>query len=261
MSDRKPSTDETEREMLERILRSPSAESLRQAVRDRLQLRPNESVLSIGCGPGFETAVLAEDVDDRGRVHGIDIDEGVLARANDRCSDLPQVSFARGDATALPVADGSYDVAVAKQVYQYVADVETALDELQRVLTPGGRAAVVEKDVDSMVIHSSDRDRMQRAFETYRRGVPHPHLGTRLISDLPEAGLTVEKVEPIPRVHTEIHPQVERGIEVHREFMAADDSFDRDEIDAWERDLRNLDAADEFLSCGTQFLYLAKKPE
>ena len=246
--------------MLERILSSPNAESLRQFVVDQLRLRPDESVLSIGCGPGFETAALADEIDGRGRVHGIDTNAAVLARADDRCADRPQVSFVRGDATDLPVSDDRYDVAVAKQVYQYVDDIETALRELYRVLAPGGRALVVEKDVDTMMIHSSDCGRMRRAIDAYRKGVPHPNLGIRLVAALPEAGFTVDEIVPRASVQTEITPQVERGLEVQRSFMAADESFDRATIEAWERDLRDLEAAGKFCSVGTQFCYLATKP-
>lgn len=246
--------------MLERILASSNAESLRQFVVDQLNLRPDESVLSIGCGPGFETAALADAIGERGRVHGVDTNAPVLARARDRCAEYSQVSFARGDATDLPVPDECYNVAVAKQVYQFVDDLEAALRELHRVLEPGGRAAVVAKDLDTMAIHASDRDRMRRALEAYRDGVRHPHLGTRLVSALPEAGFSVEEVVPRASLHTEITAQVERGLEVQRKFMEADESFDRSTIEAWERDLRELDAVGQFCSCGTQFCYIAEKP-
>lgn len=253
------SRDETE--MLERILTTPGAESLRQFVREHLNLRPDESVLSIGCGPGFEPATLAADISERGRVLGLDVNSETLAIARDRCADLPQVSFGQGDAAELPVPDDSFDVAVAKQVYQFVPDIDRALRELQRVLKPGGRAAVVSKDLDAWVLHSSDRRRMQRAKEVYRRALLHPHLGSRLIARLPAAGLVVEDIEPKPVLHTEINAQVERGIEVHRKFLEADESFDQSELEAWEQDLRELDEAGEFFSCGTQFLYIARRPE
>lgn len=260
MSDQN-TADKEETEMLETILTTPNAERFRQFVRDRLNLRPDESVVSIGCGPGFEPAILAEDISESGRVHGVDVNEETLAVAEDRCAELPQVSFEQADATDLPMPGESYDVAVAKQVYQFVPDIDSALHELQRILKPGGRAAVIEKDVDARVIHASDRDRMQRASEVYRDAVLHPHLGSRLISSFPDAGLTVEDVEPRANVHTEINDQVERGIEVQREFMEADESFDQSEIEAWEQDLRALDDAGEFLACGTQFLYIVRKSD
>lgn len=247
-----------EKEMLERISTIEGADAFRAFVRDRLALAPDEDVLSVGCGPGFETATLAEDVDD-GRVVGVDVNRETLGTARERCADCPGVSFVRGDATDLPFAEGRFDAAVAKQSLQFVPDIEAALDELFRVLAPGGRAAVVEADADAMVIHASDRDRMRRAREAHREAGPHPNLGTRLRSLLPATGFTVEAVHPRPKIHTEINDQVERGIEVHVEVMTADDSFDSEAIDAWERDLRELDAAGEFLSCGTHFCYVARK--
>ena len=250
-------SEQAENEMLEEILATPYAESFRQFVKSELALRFDDSVLSVGCGPGFETAVLAEDVSDEGRVLGIDINEKVLASARDRCADLPQVSFADGDATDLPVPDNSYDVAVAKQVYQFVDDVETALSELRRVLKPNGRAAVVEKDVDGWVMHSSNRDRMRRVKEAYADALPRSRLGSELVSLLPAVGLTVDVIKPRASAHTEINEQVERGIDVQRDFLEADGSFEQSEIEAWEQDLRDLDADGEFLSCGTQFLHIA----
>lgn len=254
------SEQDDETAMLETILTTPTAQAFRDFVRDGLDLRPGESVLSVGCGPGFEPAAFATDVGDDGRVHGVDVNEDTLETARERCADLPQVSFERGDATDLPVPDDSYDAAVAKQVYQFVPDVAAAVDELARVLEPGGRAVVLEKDLDSRVFHSSDRDRMQRSLETYRNTVRHPHLGSRLPAMLQDAGLVVEDVEPKATVHTEINDRVERGLAVQRDFMADDDAFDEDEIDAWERDLRALDDAGRFLFCGTQFRYRARKP-
>lgn len=252
---------DAETEMLESLLETESAASLRRFVGEYLDLRTGESVLSIGCGPGYEQAEFAKAVGEDGLVHGVDVNEGVLAAARERCDDLPQVTFELGDATAIPIAEGSFDVAVAKQVYQFVPDVESAVDELHRVLAPGGRAAVVESDVDAMVFNTSDRDRMRRALVAYREQSRHPHLGSRLTGILQDAGLTVERVEPHTWIHQEIDERVEIAIAAHRRFMENDDSFDAAEIDAWERDLRELDATGEFFSAATQFLHLARKPE
>ena len=193
---------------------------------------------------------------ERGRVLGVDVNEESLTAARDRCADAPGVTVARGDATALPVSDDAFDAALAKQVYQFVDNVPAALDELHRVLAPGGRALVAAGDVDARVLHTSDPDRARRVRDAYRAARRHPDLGTRLRSLLPDAGFTVEAVDPWAALHTEIDEQVERGIEVHREILERADSVDRETADAYERDLRDLDAAGEFLSCGVQLCYL-----
>lgn len=247
--------------MLEEILTTATARKFRNFVCESVPLRQGDSVLSVGCGPGFETAVIAEAVGVEGSVLGLDVDENVLAAARDRCSDLPQVSFQHGDVTALPVADESFDLVIAKQVLQFVDEVDAALEEIYRVLKPGGRVAVVESVRESQVVHSSDPERMHRANEVYREARGDRQFGTRFVSLLPEAGFSLEELIPRSRVHREINDQVERGIEVQRGFLESSDGFDDAEIDAWEQELRELDDAGQFLFCGTTLLYLGRKPQ
>lgn len=260
MADRQLSDDE-EAEMLEQILTTATAEKFRNFVCEEVPLHPDDEVLSVGCGPGFETAVLAQQVDGEGSVTGIDVNEEVLAAARDRCGKLTQVSFQHGDVTDLPVVDESYDLAIAKQVLQFVDDIDSALDELFRVLKPGGRIAIVEGARESQVMHSSDPERMRRANEVYRAARGDRNFGTRLISLLPDAGFAVEDVVPRAGVRREINDQVERGIEVQRGFLESSDSFADSEIEAWEQDLRDLDEANQFLFCAITLLYIGRKPE
>lgn len=254
------STDENERERWEKILSTKTEEEFRDFVFDQLDISPAESVLSVGCGPGFETAAIAERIGEEGSVTGIDVDEQVLAAAKDRCGDLPQVSFKQGDITDLPIEDESYDLAVAKQVLYAISDLDTALNELFRVVKPGGRVAVTGGDRRTHVKHTPT-NRMQHADEIFRSVLGDRQHGTRLISLLPEAGFTVEDAVPRAKIQTEINDQVEQGIEAQKEILDSSDTFDESEIRAWERDLRELAEKGQFLSCGTAFLYIARKPE
>ena len=160
----------------------------RRLVRDRLALEAGETALSIGCGPGFEPAELAPLVGEAGRVHAVDRSEAMLALAERRCGDLPQVALTAANAVDLPLADESVDAATAVQVYRYVEDVEAALEELHRVLEPGGRAVVYDSDFDSLVWHSPNRERTARILEAFDDACPHPRLGSRLAPPLREAG-------------------------------------------------------------------------
>jgi arsenite methyltransferase len=81
------------------------------------------------------------------------------------------VGIGRGDATALPFPDGAFDAAAAVQVYAYVEDLDMALAELFRVLRPGGRAVVLDTDLDSMVWHAEARDAWSRSSR-FTRSMP-----------------------------------------------------------------------------------------
>jgi len=250
-------SEEDEREMLERISTTDRARAFRKSIYDRLPLDDADGVLSVGCGPGFETAALVKRVGGTGAVHGLDLNPAVLAAARERCGRACE--FVRADATALPLRHGAYDLAVAVQMLQFLDDPAAALSELCRVVRPGGHVAVTT-GTESGVMHTPT-DLLERAREVSREAAGGRGPGTRLSSLLPAAGLVVEDVLPRAEIRTEIDDQVERGIEVRRGILERSGEFDDDEVDAWERELRALDDDGQFLSCGTKLLYVARKPE
>lgn len=259
MAEHEYSEDE-ERRLWERILSTETEVAFRDFVIRQLDLHPDESVLSVGCGPGFETAALAQRIGEEGNVTGIDVNDEVLAAAKARCSDFQQVSFRNGDINDLPVRDDSYDVVVAKQVLSAVSDVDAALNELFRVVEPGGRVAVTAGGGHTHVMHTPT-DRMRRADEIYRSERGKRRLGTRLRGLLPDAGFTDVEVISYAKAKSTVDEQVERGIEVQRELLEASDDFDDADIEAWERDLADVIEKDRFLSCSTSFLYVGRKAE
>jgi SAM-dependent methyltransferase len=56
-----------------------------------------------------------------------------------------------GDIQALPFEDGSFDVAVAAWMLYHVPDVDRAIDELHRVLRPGGRLVAVTNSIENLI--------------------------------------------------------------------------------------------------------------
>jgi ubiquinone/menaquinone biosynthesis C-methylase UbiE len=93
------------------------------------------TLLDAGCGPAVMTDVLlASGFDYR----GIDRSEAMIAAARRRYRDDPRPGFQVADVHALPFADDAFDVVLALGVLEYVADIEQVMDELARVLRPGG---------------------------------------------------------------------------------------------------------------------------
>jgi SAM-dependent methyltransferase len=93
--------------------------------------------LDVGCGTGaVSAAVLAKAAP--ASLVGVDPSDAYVAAAAER---LDGATFQVGDAAALPVPNSSVDRVVAGLVLNFVADAVTAVQEMRRVLVPGGRAA------------------------------------------------------------------------------------------------------------------------
>ena len=96
---------------------------------------PRETrLLDIGCSTGILTRHYAEFF---GEVVGIDIDDGAVewARQN-RAAD--NVSYEIGDSMELPFQSGEFGLVTCTHIYEHVPDAQRMLDEIYRVLRPGG---------------------------------------------------------------------------------------------------------------------------
>ena len=94
-------------------------------------------VLDVGCGDG-DLAVSLRRVG--AEVTGLDADSRMLCAAQERLrSAALSMSLVRGDLSALPFADESFDLVTAIAVLCFVPDARTAMAEMARVLRPGGR--------------------------------------------------------------------------------------------------------------------------
>jgi demethylmenaquinone methyltransferase / 2-methoxy-6-polyprenyl-1,4-benzoquinol methylase len=99
---------------------------------------PGDRVLDACCGTG-DLAVEAER--HGGRVVGLDFSAGMLQRARKKSG---AIEWVQGDALALPFPDADFDAATVGFGVRNLADLEGGLEELARVLRPGGKLAVLE---------------------------------------------------------------------------------------------------------------------
>lgn len=103
-------------------------------------LHAGERVVDVGSGAGFDSFVAAHQVGPSGRVVGIDMTPEMLHKSSETAAalGLDHVEFREGFAEALPVEDGWADVVISNGVINLCADKRAVLDEIRRVLRPGG---------------------------------------------------------------------------------------------------------------------------
>ncbi|MFO7892819.1 MAG: methyltransferase domain-containing protein [Longimicrobiales bacterium] len=98
-------------------------------------------VLEVGVGTGRNLDLYPDDA----RVTGIDISEGMLQRARARASGLePSPDLRVADAESLPFEDDRFDTVTATCVFCSVEDPVRGLEEIRRVVKPGGEVRLLE---------------------------------------------------------------------------------------------------------------------
>ncbi len=120
-------------------------------------LRSGMRALDVGCGVGSITLDLAEIIAP-GEIIGIDRDETQLAiaRASAAQRGLPHTRFEVGSVYELPFPDATFDVALAHTLLFHLSDQLSALQELRRVLKPGGLVAISDDHYGTWVFSPSD---------------------------------------------------------------------------------------------------------
>jgi ubiquinone/menaquinone biosynthesis C-methylase UbiE len=134
------------------ISRWPQFKVLRRMVLRELKKRRPAGVLAdVGCGPGYLIALLASSFPDL-HIVGVDISEEMVKAASSNFSSPgygKRVEFRRGDVQKLPFADDTLDFVVSTLSLHHWQDPKLALNEIHRVLKPGGQFLLFDLRRDS----------------------------------------------------------------------------------------------------------------
>lgn len=99
----------------------------------------DDKVLECACGTGMFSVKIAPCVKS---LTATDFADGMLKRAKKKCSKFSNVLIESGDITALKYEDNSFDKAIAANVIHLLDDPKKAIDELKRVVKPGGTIVI-----------------------------------------------------------------------------------------------------------------------
>jgi ubiquinone/menaquinone biosynthesis C-methylase UbiE len=131
------------------------------------QLRPGaaDRVLDVACGAGALVAEVAPGVE---RAAGLDLSSGMLAIARSRLSStglgrLTNIEFHLGSSDALPFTDGEFTALVCTTALHHFPEPQRSIDEMARVLAPGGRIVIGDACRDSLPAKLADP--LYRRFE------------------------------------------------------------------------------------------------
>ena len=111
-----------------------------------LDARPGERVLDLACGGGTNFGGILSRVGADGRLVGLDCAAKMLSHAGWRArrNRWSNVTLLIGDAGQLPVADSAFDRVICTYSLKIIPPYRQALDEVRRVLKPGGSLVVLD---------------------------------------------------------------------------------------------------------------------
>src|ERR1019366_249730 len=113
----------------------------------RMDLRPGERILDLGCGSGWATRLLARMVGEGpqgfGQVVGVDISDEMIRQARAASKEFDNVMFVVGSAAQIPWEENFFDKVLSVESFYYYPDQDRALMELFRVMAPRGRVFIL----------------------------------------------------------------------------------------------------------------------
>jgi ubiquinone/menaquinone biosynthesis C-methylase UbiE len=118
------------------------------AARLRAERPQGGDVLEVAPGPGYVAIEMAKG--GAYRVTGLDISRTMVELARQNAAEAAvEADFCRGDASAMPFAGDSFDLLTCSAAFKNFSEPHKALEEMYRVLRPGGTALIVDlhKDV------------------------------------------------------------------------------------------------------------------
>lgn len=138
-----------------RNTRRDLAEFRSLASRLSTEISPGSRILEVAPGPGYLSIELAK----RGQyeVTGLDISKSFVEIARENAAgESVCVDFRRGNASAMPFEDNAFDFVVCRAAFKNFTQPLDAINEMFRVLKPGGRAMIIDlrRDASRKVIGS-----------------------------------------------------------------------------------------------------------
>jgi SAM-dependent methyltransferase len=178
---------------VDRFVASPhvnAEEPVRRFV-ELIRPRGDERTLDVACGPGLLARALAPRV---ASFTGVDVTEAMIAKAREIAAreKLPNARFEVADATALPFADGSFDLAVTRLALHHMPEPERTLSEMARVLVRGGRLAVFDIQSSELPEEALAQNEIERLRDpSHARALPL----SELVAALGRLRLSVERMD------------------------------------------------------------------
>ncbi len=173
---------------------------------ERAGFAPGQTLLDVGCGPGYAALDLARLVGEGGQVIAVDVSQRFITylEAQLQLRGIENVTARVGDVETLELPEESLDGAYARWVLCFVTDPEAVVAGVARALRPGGAFLIHDYLHYAGVTVAPESPAFRRVFdaviESWRAHGGDPNVGTRLPALMRRCGLEVREIRPLSRI-------------------------------------------------------------
>ena len=173
------------------------------------ELREGEAVLDLGSGGGIDVLLSAKRVGATGLAYGVDMTDEMLelARHNATEAGIGNAHFLKGEIENVPLPSASIDVVISNCVVNLSTDKQAVLDEIFRVLRPGGRVGITDVVAEDRL---SPEERAERG--SYVGCIAGALSKSEYEEGLQRAGFSAVSVEFTHRVAEGMHSAIVQAV-------------------------------------------------
>jgi ubiquinone/menaquinone biosynthesis C-methylase UbiE len=199
-------------------------------------------ILDVGCNTADAERLLLREYAKIDKVIGLEKDpnryEYALSKL-EKDGNPAQIELKFGDALDLPFSDDQFSRAFCVDVLEWVSEPTKALQEIRRVLKPGGAAIIVHSDFDTQVFRCDDKELCRNIVHAFTDSGPNGQLGRDLYHLCRAAGFKTAQPSIYTLINTEWLPNLYGYKAAHMivEWLTKTTSVSKSDLARWVSDL------------------------
>ena len=219
----------------------------RSAILNELQIEPGDTIIDVGCGAGHLLTHLAKAVGSNGKVYGLDPSKSQIDQANLRCMEFENVELIERNADNSQLQNDCCHSATSTQALEYIPDVDLALDEITRILKPGGAFVNVSILWEHFKFYGVDQKLNEKIHDSFKAHCSHQMLPMDLPGKLDRRGFKNVKDKSLAFVITRRDGNSPaRYTEDVMANFALTQGISAEEISDWKRQLEQAEQEGRF---------------
>lgn len=227
-----------------------------------------KSFLDMGCGKGSDLVEISKRVTVDSLMVGIDISERSIIIAKELTSSDDRFHFiAHNMETAFPFENDTFDVILSCNVIECIRDKNTLINELYRVLKPGGKVIIAHFDWDTQIFNAVDKDLFRHIIQTYNdwqqpwMNACDAWIGRRLYGIVNSTGLFSGTIFPFVLVETDYEDGYRGYSLVNDELVSLIENsmINSEDFNRFEKEIADLSAKGQYFYSINMYAYVGTK--